>query len=183
VINSLLAVVLVPTRHHPRAGCVFKIGSVQSGMCRSTPGVASCPRHRGASQRSVSSQRSGLPGHACPALLARSQCSAAKGRPCVFPERTLQMPITMRNLTPDLSTRSDDNRKAALREFLMRCRARLLPADVGVVSFGRRRVPGLRREEVAELAGITPTGSNSVSSFRVGGKRSAHAARGKTNRA
>ncbi len=38
----------------------------------------------------------------------------------------------------------------------MACRARLRPEDVGLVSIGRRRVPGLRREEVAELAGITP---------------------------
>lgn len=38
----------------------------------------------------------------------------------------------------------------------MRCRARLTPQDVGLPSVGRRRVPGLRREEVAELAGITP---------------------------
>jgi transcriptional regulator with XRE-family HTH domain len=37
----------------------------------------------------------------------------------------------------------------------MQCRARLRPDEVGLVSFGRRRVPGLRREEVAELAGIT----------------------------
>jgi transcriptional regulator with XRE-family HTH domain len=38
----------------------------------------------------------------------------------------------------------------------MQCRARLKPEDVGLVSAGRRRVPGLRREEVAVLAGITP---------------------------
>jgi transcriptional regulator with XRE-family HTH domain len=46
-------------------------------------------------------------------------------------------------------------RRAALRNFLKECRARLSPDDVGVVSSGRRRVPGLRREEVAELAGIS----------------------------
>jgi hypothetical protein len=51
---------------------------------------------------------------------------------------------------------SDGRRKAALRDFLMQCRARLTPQDVGLISIGRRRVPGLRREEVAELAGITP---------------------------
>jgi transcriptional regulator with XRE-family HTH domain len=51
---------------------------------------------------------------------------------------------------------SEGRRRAALREFLMGCRARLTPQDVGLSSVGRRRVPGLRREEVAELAGITP---------------------------
>ena len=48
-------------------------------------------------------------------------------------------------------------RRAALRGFLMECRARLRPEDVGLASVGRRRVPGLRREEVAELASISPS--------------------------
>jgi transcriptional regulator with XRE-family HTH domain len=47
-------------------------------------------------------------------------------------------------------------RRAELRDFLKESRARLTPSDVGLVSGGRRRVPGLRREEVAELCGITP---------------------------
>lgn len=46
-------------------------------------------------------------------------------------------------------------RRAALRSFLKECRARLTPNDVGLASSGRRRVLGLRREEVAELAGIS----------------------------
>jgi transcriptional regulator with XRE-family HTH domain len=46
-------------------------------------------------------------------------------------------------------------RREALRNFLKECRARLSPADVGIASTGRRRVPGLRREEVAELSGIS----------------------------
>src|SRR5262249_41891581 len=33
-------------------------------------------------------------------------------------------------------------------------RARLLPADVGLPDWGVRRVPGLRREEVAQLANV-----------------------------
>ena len=48
-------------------------------------------------------------------------------------------------------------RRAALRSFLMECRSRLRPEEVGLVSVGRRRVPGLRREEVAELASISPS--------------------------
>ncbi|MFD5746705.1 helix-turn-helix domain-containing protein [Streptomyces sp. NPDC127033] len=41
-----------------------------------------------------------------------------------------------------------------LGEFLRAHRARLHPDDVGLASYGRRRVPGLRREEVAVLAGM-----------------------------
>jgi hypothetical protein len=44
-----------------------------------------------------------------------------------------------------------------LAEFLRSRRARLLPQDVGLVSGGRRRTPGLRREEVAALACVSPT--------------------------
>ncbi|GGU46099.1 transcriptional regulator [Streptomyces albospinus] len=41
-------------------------------------------------------------------------------------------------------------------EFLRSRRARLAPRDVGLPDFGgRRRVPGLRREELARLAGIS----------------------------
>lgn len=51
---------------------------------------------------------------------------------------------------------SDQSRRAALRTFLMEVRARLHPEDVGLPSIGRRRVPGLRREEVATLAEVSP---------------------------
>jgi transcriptional regulator with XRE-family HTH domain len=44
-----------------------------------------------------------------------------------------------------------------LGDFLRTRRARLRPEDVGLVSYGARRVPGLRREELAQLAGISPT--------------------------
>ena len=46
--------------------------------------------------------------------------------------------------------------RAALREFLTTRRGRITPGDVGLPSSGRRRVTGLRREEVAMLAGISP---------------------------
>lgn len=43
-----------------------------------------------------------------------------------------------------------------VRDFLASRRARLTPADVGLPpSTGRRRVPGLRRDEVAVLAGVS----------------------------
>lgn len=47
------------------------------------------------------------------------------------------------------------DRQAELREFLRSRRARLKPEDVGLPSSGRRRVPGLRREELAQLAGVS----------------------------
>ncbi|WP_443112155.1 hypothetical protein [Actinomadura monticuli] len=42
-------------------------------------------------------------------------------------------------------------RRDELRDFLRTRRARLAPADVGMPDGGRRRMPGLRREEVAVL--------------------------------
>ncbi|MGW4384133.1 helix-turn-helix transcriptional regulator [Kitasatospora sp. NPDC004531] len=45
-------------------------------------------------------------------------------------------------------------RREELRRFLRSRRARLQPADVGLADAGWRRTPGLRREEVAVLAGI-----------------------------
>ncbi|MBV2356458.1 helix-turn-helix transcriptional regulator [Streptomyces sp. J2-1] len=48
------------------------------------------------------------------------------------------------------------DRRAELSEFLRSRRARLKPDDVGLPDFGRhRRVPGLRREELAQLAGVS----------------------------
>jgi transcriptional regulator with XRE-family HTH domain len=47
-----------------------------------------------------------------------------------------------------------DNR-AEIRDFLATRRARLTPQQVGLPVSTRRRVPGLRREEVAVLAGVS----------------------------
>ncbi|MGV2900423.1 helix-turn-helix transcriptional regulator [Microbacterium sp. AGC62] len=45
----------------------------------------------------------------------------------------------------------------AISDFLTTRRARLTPEEVGLPDFGgRRRVPGLRREEVALVAGMSP---------------------------
>ncbi|KAA9158755.1 helix-turn-helix domain-containing protein [Amycolatopsis acidicola] len=48
-------------------------------------------------------------------------------------------------------------RRRELGAFLRSRRARLTPADVGLPGTGRRRTPGLRREELALLAGISAT--------------------------
>ncbi|NNN30333.1 helix-turn-helix domain-containing protein [Streptomyces sp. S3(2020)] len=42
-----------------------------------------------------------------------------------------------------------------LGDFLRSRRGRIQPDEVGLASHGRRRVPGLRREEVAQLAGVS----------------------------
>ncbi|MFF8451539.1 helix-turn-helix transcriptional regulator [Streptomyces leeuwenhoekii] len=42
-----------------------------------------------------------------------------------------------------------------LADFLRRCRDRVRPQDVGLPAGPRRRTPGLRREEVAQLAGMS----------------------------
>ncbi len=50
---------------------------------------------------------------------------------------------------------NDDRRE--LGAFLRTRRARVSPAELGLPSGGRRRTPGLRREEVAQLAGVGVT--------------------------
>ena len=45
--------------------------------------------------------------------------------------------------------------RSEIREFLTSRRARITPEQVGLPAYGGRRVPGLRREEVAVLAGVS----------------------------
>lgn len=51
----------------------------------------------------------------------------------------------------------DNHRLSALAAFLTAHRARLRPEEVGLPVGGRRRTPGLRREEVAQIAGVSTT--------------------------
>src|SRR6202012_2730739 len=45
-----------------------------------------------------------------------------------------------------------------LGAFLKACRARVQPSEAGLTPYGgRRRVAGLRREELALLAGVSPS--------------------------
>lgn len=48
-------------------------------------------------------------------------------------------------------------RLQALSKFLTAHRARILPSEVGLLGGSRRRTPGLRREEVATIAGVSTT--------------------------
>ncbi|KAF0251043.1 helix-turn-helix transcriptional regulator [Pseudomonas putida] len=50
--------------------------------------------------------------------------------------------------------RSLERNRAELADFLRSRRERISPQDVGLPSGARRRTPGLRREEVAALAGV-----------------------------
>jgi hypothetical protein len=45
--------------------------------------------------------------------------------------------------------------KTEIREFLTSRRARITPAKAGITAYGARRVPGLRRPELAALAGVS----------------------------
>jgi transcriptional regulator with XRE-family HTH domain len=57
---------------------------------------------------------------------------------------------------PGWAYRGRVDRQSEIREFLATRRARITPEQAGVPVFqGTRRVPGLRREEVAHLAGVS----------------------------
>ena len=49
----------------------------------------------------------------------------------------------------------DLERRRELRTFLLERRGRVTPVDIGLPRTQRRQVPGLRREEVAEVIGVT----------------------------
>src|ERR1700689_2232526 len=68
----------------------------------------------------------------------------------------------MSTTTADLTTkpsvlRDGERRRAQLSEFLRIRREAIEPHEVGLAGGGRRRTPGLRREEVAQLAGVGTT--------------------------
>ena len=54
-------------------------------------------------------------------------------------------------------TDPDTVRRSELSAFLRSRRERITPAQAGLPAIGRRRTPGLRREEVAQLAGVGVT--------------------------
>jgi transcriptional regulator with XRE-family HTH domain len=72
--------------------------------------------------------------------------------------RTLMGKIVVTYETRDqVSRRAGERRRAELGKFLKARRARLSPGDFGMPPGSRRRTPGLRREEVALLAGVGVT--------------------------
>jgi transcriptional regulator with XRE-family HTH domain len=70
--------------------------------------------------------------------------------------------ILVVEITPKTSKSPRNNangvrRREELADFLRRRRENITPEDVGLPNGGRRRTPGLRREEVAQLAGVGTT--------------------------
>src|SRR5215217_6505890 len=56
---------------------------------------------------------------------------------------------------PPCSHTGKVSERTDLGEFLQDRRGRVQPETVGIDTFGRRRVSGLRREELASLAGVS----------------------------
>lgn len=56
-----------------------------------------------------------------------------------------------------MTTASSDHRRAELAAFLRSRRERITPEQAGLAPGQRRRTPGLRREEVAQLSGVGVT--------------------------
>ncbi|MEV0218903.1 helix-turn-helix transcriptional regulator [Streptomyces sp. NPDC050704] len=73
--------------------------------------------------------------------------SSSEGRPAHGADRW--------DLSPDHHTDHHTDHRADIRDFLVGRRARITPEQVGLPISGPRRVPGLRREEVAQLASIS----------------------------
>src|SRR3954467_4156221 len=59
--------------------------------------------------------------------------------------------------------------RSEIRDFLPPRRARIAPEEAGLRVFGARRVPGLRREEVATLAGLSVDYYNRMERGQLGG--------------
>jgi transcriptional regulator with XRE-family HTH domain len=61
------------------------------------------------------------------------------------------------NASADDRPSGEERRRSELADFLRRRRESIKPEDVGLPNGGRRRTPGLRREEVAQLSGVGTT--------------------------
>ncbi|WP_354681055.1 helix-turn-helix transcriptional regulator [Cupriavidus plantarum] len=78
------------------------------------------------------------------------RAAAASGATAVAPD-------SAPDSAPDAPGPAAAGRDSALGTFLRNHRERLTPADVGLPPGRRRRTPGLRREEVAQLSGLSAT--------------------------
>jgi transcriptional regulator with XRE-family HTH domain len=67
------------------------------------------------------------------------------------------LPPTLPPAVEHEAPQTADVRRHALADFLRSRRERITPEQVGLPVGGRRRTPGLRREEVAQLAGVGVT--------------------------
>lgn len=79
--------------------------------------------------------------------------------PATPPKRPATEPTAAGDANPAVSTLHDTRAARAIRrvelgDFLRTRRAAITPTDVGLTVTGHRKTPGLRREEVAQLAGV-----------------------------
>ncbi|MFJ2953931.1 helix-turn-helix transcriptional regulator [Streptomyces sp. NPDC087270] len=80
---------------------------------------------------------------------AQAQAPAQTQAPAQAPAQAAAPPARVGGVKPQ--------RRGELAAFLRSRRARISPEDVGMPPGSRRRTPGLRREEVAQLAGVGVT--------------------------
>ncbi|MFI0896905.1 helix-turn-helix transcriptional regulator [Streptomyces sp. NPDC020983] len=74
-----------------------------------------------------------------------------------MPQSPAAPPARTGSQAPAAPRRAGGARRTELAAFLRSRRARITPEDVGMAPGLRRRTPGLRREEVAQLAGVGVT--------------------------
>jgi transcriptional regulator with XRE-family HTH domain len=86
------------------------------------------------------------PIHDATDLQASRQWGSSAGEIALVPPNAIHQ-------QPDVDMKASGRRRE-LGQFLQARRATLKPADLGLKPAGRRRAPGLRREEVASIAGI-----------------------------
>lgn len=72
-----------------------------------------------------------------------------------LPVPPFRQPGEPRDPTADMSTLDGMDDRAEAGDFLRTRRARITPEQADIIGGGRRRVPGLRREEVAMLTGVS----------------------------
>jgi transcriptional regulator with XRE-family HTH domain len=71
--------------------------------------------------------------------------------------------------SPESRTGDPGDNRSEIRGFLTSRRAKLAPERVGLITTRRRRVPGLRREEVAVLAGVSTEWYTRLEKGHIGG--------------
>jgi hypothetical protein len=64
-----------------------------------------------------------------------------------------------------------------IRDFFYSRRARIWPEQVGIATGGNRHLPGLRRQEVAKLAGISAEYCSRIERGNLGGVPNAYSRR------
>src|SRR6478736_1111707 len=92
----------------------------------------------------------------CGALCEKSGAGAKIGRP-LYTYKPIAYPGMTTSPHGAASQDGSPLRRQALGEFVRSARSRITPQMAGLPEGMRRRTPGLRREEVAQLCGISVT--------------------------